>query len=236
MNEGCATFTHYYILNTLYDQGLLPEGVLLEILHQHSNVVMQPEFDDKRYSGLNPYALGFNMMQDIKRICEDPGEEDMAWFPEIAGCGDWRAVLKDAWANYRDESFILQFLSPHLIRKMRLFALDDQEKEPHYTVAAIHDERGYDRVRRVLSRNYDVGVIDANIQIVDVDLRGDRQLRLQHLVRDGIPLAEKSRDQVLKHLRLLWGYEVSLEGIDAEDGKQVYETCTAKSEAAEKAA
>jgi hypothetical protein len=29
---------------------------------------------------------------------------------------------------------------------------------------------------------------------------------------------------------------VSLEGIDAEDGKQVYEACTAKSEAAEKAA
>jgi spore cortex formation protein SpoVR/YcgB (stage V sporulation) len=175
-------------------------------------------------------------MQDIKRICEDPGEEDRDWFPEIAGCGDWRAVLKDAWANYRDESFIKQFLSPHLIRKMRLFALDDQEKEPHYTVAAIHDERGYDRVRRVLSRNYDVGVMDANIQIVDVDLRGDRQLRLQHLVRDGVPLADKSRDQVLRHLRVLWGYEVSLEGIDAETGKQVYETCTAKSEAAEKAA
>ena len=236
MNEGCATFTHHYILNSLYDQGLLPEGVLLEVLHHHSNVVIQPEFDDKRYSGLNPYALGFNMMQDIKRICEDPGEEDRDWFPEIAGRGDWRAVLKNAWANYRDESFIQQFLSPHLIRKMRLFALDDQEKEPHYTVAAIHDERGYGRVRRVLARNYDVGVMDANIQIVDVDLRGDRQLRLQHLVRDGIPLAEKSRDQVLKHLRLLWGYEVSLEGIDSDEGKQVYETSTATSDAADKAA
>ena len=55
-------------------------------------------------------------------------------------------------------------------------------------------------------------------------------------MRDGIPLAEKSRDQVLKHLRLLWGYEVSLEGVDAETGKQVYEACTAKTEAAEKAA
>jgi spore cortex formation protein SpoVR/YcgB (stage V sporulation) len=78
--------------------------------------------------------------------------------------------------------------------------------------------------------------MDANIQIVDVDLRGDRQLRLQHLVRDGIPLAEKSRDQVLKHLRLLWGYEVSLEGIDSDEGKQVYETSTATSDAADKAA
>src|SRR3970282_1977640 len=40
MNEGCATFVHHYILNALYDQGLLPEGVLLEVLHHHSNVVM----------------------------------------------------------------------------------------------------------------------------------------------------------------------------------------------------
>ena len=46
----------------------------------------------------------------------------------------------------------------------------------------------------------------------------------------------RRRNQVLKHLRVLWGYEVSLEGIDADTGKQVYEVCTAKSEAAEKAA
>ncbi len=232
MNEGCATFVHHYISNALYDKGLLTEGALLEILHQHSNVVAQPSFDDRRYRGINPYALGFNKMHDIKRICEDPSEEDEDWFPEIAGCGDWRGVLKDAWANYRDESFIKQFLSPRLIRKMRLFVLDDEEKDPHYTVAAIHDERGYERVRRILARNYDIGVADPNIQVVDVDLRGDRHLRLEHKVRDGIPLSEKSRDEVLKHIRLLWGYEVGLVGIDAESGEKVYEVCTAKMEKA----
>ena len=39
-------------------------------------------FDDRRYSGLNPYALGFAMMQDIERICHaDPLPEDHQWFP-----------------------------------------------------------------------------------------------------------------------------------------------------------
>jgi len=232
MNEGCATFVHHYILNALYDKGLVGEGTMLEILHHHSNAVLQPEFDDQRYRGINPYALGFNMMRDIKRICEEPSDEDKTWFPEIAGCSDWRAVLKDAWANYRDESFIKQFLSPRLIRQMRLFALDDEEKEPHYSVTAIHDERGYRRVRQMLARNYDIGIIDPNIQIMDVDLRGDRELRLQHLVRDGIPLAEKSRDEVLKHVRRLWGYETSLSGIDAESGEQVYEASAAKTDKA----
>jgi spore cortex formation protein SpoVR/YcgB (stage V sporulation) len=56
MNEGCATFVHLYIMNKLYDDGLLTEGAMLEILHSHSNVIFQPDFDDPRYSGVNPYA------------------------------------------------------------------------------------------------------------------------------------------------------------------------------------
>jgi spore cortex formation protein SpoVR/YcgB (stage V sporulation) len=88
MNEGCATFCHYEIMNRLHDKGLITEGAMLEFLHSHSSVVFQPGFDDPRFSGLNPYALGFAMMSDIKRICEDPKDEDREYFPEIAGCGD----------------------------------------------------------------------------------------------------------------------------------------------------
>ena len=49
MNEGCATFVHHYIVNKLYEEGLIDEGAMLEILHTHSNVVFQPGFDDRRY-------------------------------------------------------------------------------------------------------------------------------------------------------------------------------------------
>jgi spore cortex formation protein SpoVR/YcgB (stage V sporulation) len=83
MNEGCATFVHFYIMNRLYETGQITEGTMLEILHNHSNVVFQPEFDDQRYNGINPYALGFAMMEDIKRICTEPTAEDEEWFPEI---------------------------------------------------------------------------------------------------------------------------------------------------------
>ena len=228
MNEGCATFCHYYITNALFDKGLLTEGAMLEILHNHSNVVFQAEFDDPRYSGLNPYALGFEMMQDIRRICTAPTPEDRDWFPEIAGNGDWRATLKHAWANYRDESFIQQFLSPRLIRKFKLFLLTDNEKESHYTVTDIHDERGYRKVRDALARSYDLAMIEPDIQVVDVDLRGDRHLRLQHTMHDGIPLAERNRDAVLKHIRQLWGYEVSLVGIDRATDRKHYEVSTEK--------
>lgn len=227
MNEGCATFVHYTIMNTLFDQGRITEGAMLEILQSHTNVVFQPSFDDPRFPGINPYALGFAMMQDIERICVDPTPEDRDWFPEIAGSGNWRETLLDAWANHRDESFILQYLSPSLIRKFRLFLLSDEADEKYCEVASIHNERGYEAIRAALARSYDIGANQPDIQVMDVDLLGDRHLRLQHNIKNGVLLEETSRDATLRHVRHLWGYEVSLAGVEAETGETLYECSTA---------
>lgn len=227
MNEGCATFVHYTIMNKLYDQDRISEGAMLEILQSHSNVVFQPPFDDPRYPGLNPYALGFALMQDIQRICTEPTAEDRDWFPDIAGNDNWRDTLLDAWANHRDESFVLQYLSPALMRKFRLFLLADKASNSYLEVASIHNERGYENVRAALARSYDVSANQPNIQVVDVDLLGDRHLRLQHNVKNGVLLDEASRDATLRHVRHLWGYDVSLTGVDAETGATLYECSTA---------
>ena len=69
---------------------------------------------------------------------------------------------------------------------MRLFHLtDDPEEEEGMRVAAIHDERGYRRIRRELSRQYDIGWIDPHIEVVDVDLDGDRRLSSGITVMNG---------------------------------------------------
>lgn len=226
MNEGCATFVHHTIMNRLYETDQVSEGTMLEVLQSHSNVVFQPGFDDPRYYGMNPYALGFAMMQDIQRICTEPTAEDRDWFPEIAGNGAWRETLLDAWTNHRDESFILQYLSPAMIRKFRLFLLTDSSGDNYLEVASIHNERGYQAVRSALARSHDIGANQQDIQVVDVNLLGDRQLRLQHNVKNGILLEETSRDATLRHIRHLWGYDVSLVGVDAETGEELYECST----------
>jgi len=209
MNEGCASFVHLYIMKELFSRGLLTEGAMMEILHSHTNVVFQPDYNDQRYNGINPYALGFAMMEDIRRICTEPTDEDRDWFPDLAGSDDWRAALKHAWANYRDDSFIQQYLSPHIIRKFRLFCLRDDSRENYFTVLSIHNERGYRDTRDALARMYDISVLEPDIQVKDVDLLGDRHLHLHHEMRNDIPLDEVNRAAVLEHVRRLWGYDVN---------------------------
>ena len=214
MNEGWATFWHYRLLNTMYDEGWLTDGVMIEWLKSHTNVVYQPRVGDRGYSGLNPYALGFAMYTDIKRICEAPTDEDRQWFPEIAGT-PWLPALDQAMRNFKDESFIGQYLSPKLMRDLRLFAIHDDEKKSEIEVAAIHDEAGYRRVRELLSQQYDLGSREPNIQVWNVNLRGDRSLTLRHFQHKDRPLAD-SANEVLKHVARLWGFAVHLESVNGK--------------------
>jgi stage V sporulation protein R len=209
MNEGWACFWHYTLLNTLYDEGRVNDGFMLEFLQSHTNVVYQPPYSSKWYSGINPYALGFAMWQDIRRICEAPTAEDREWFPEIAG-SDWRETFDFAMRNFKDESFIVQYLSPRLMREFRLFAVHDDDVKAKLQVDAIHNEPGYRKLRRHLAEQYNLGSSDPNIQVWNVDLRGDRSLTLRHFMHQRRPLASVS-EATLTHMANLWGFTVRLE-------------------------
>jgi stage V sporulation protein R len=218
MNEGCATWVHQRIMTRLHETGQIDDAAFMEVLHSTTNVTTQPGFDHPGGGSFNPYALGYAIMCDIERICTAPTEEDRQWFPDIAGNADPLGTLRHAWANYRDESFLLQFLSPAVIRRFHMFRLRDDAAEPTLLVDAIHDEAGYREIRRSLARAYDPGETDANIQVVDVDLAGDRRLLLQHRTRPGHLLYPRDAKATLRHLAALWGYEVRLQEIDDTTG------------------
>ena len=153
------------------------------------------------------------MFTDLKRICEAPTPEDRQWFPDIAGA-PWLTTVDDAMRNYRDESFIGQFLSPRLMREMRLFALHDDTSQSELVVSEIHDENGYRSLRQILSQQYDLGTREPNIQVWNVNLRGDRSLTLRHTQYQGRPLADDTQE-VLRHVARLWGFGVQIESVDA---------------------
>jgi len=216
MNEGWATFWHYTLLNKLYDEGYLADSFMIEFLQSHTNVVNQPSFDSQFYSGINPYALGFAMMSDIRRICEHPTEEDAQYFPDLVNT-DWVDSLHFAMENFKDESFISQYLSPKLIREMRFFSLLDDDTKSELEISSIHDEEGYRQIRKTLSEQYNLGNNEPNIQVYNVDMKGDRSLTLRHYQYNRRPLGD-TVGEVTKHIARLWGFTVRLETV-YEDGK-----------------
>jgi spore cortex formation protein SpoVR/YcgB (stage V sporulation) len=212
-NEGFATFTHYQIMLKLREENLISDGFMLEFLASHTGVIRQPAFDSAYYSGINPYALGFAMFMDIKRICEEPTDEDKQWFPEIAGT-DWKAAVHFAMKNFKDESFILQYLSPKVMRDLKLFSIQDNEGEDEYGINAIHDDAGYKVVRKSLAKQYDLTTVEPNVQVYSVDRWGNRMLVLRHYMVDDRYLNGKPAKETLKHVAKLWGFAVRLETYD----------------------
>jgi spore cortex formation protein SpoVR/YcgB (stage V sporulation) len=208
MNEGWASFWHYTILNHLFDEGHFSERLILEFLQSHTNVVAQPSYNSPYYSGINPYALGFAMFTDIRRMCEEPDEEDELWFPDLVG-KNWLDTLHYAMENFKDESFIAQYLSPKVIRKFKLFNLQDHQNKPMLEVTDIHNEQGYKAIRQSLSAQYNLSQLEPNIQIVKVDVNGDRSLTLEYTPHAEIPLAN-NMDEMLRHIYRLWGFDVKL--------------------------
>jgi stage V sporulation protein R len=213
MNEGWATFWHYTIMNQLYDEKLVDDAFMLEILQSHTSVVYQPPFNSPYFTGINPYTLGFSLYKDIRRYCENPTDEDKHWFPSLVNT-PWQETLDFAMRNFKDESFIAQYLSPQLIRDLKLFSIMDDDLKSDLLISGIHDEAGYQKIRDVLSAQYNLGNQEPDIQIVEVDLTGSRALVLKHTQHKRRPLNKKITDEMLKHLFTLWQFPVRLESVD----------------------
>ncbi len=214
MNEGFATFMHYHLIHDMREAGLVDEGFMMEFYHSHTGVVRQPGMS----ASLNPYALGFAMFMDIKRIAVDPTEEDREWFKDQSwvGGGDWIGTVKWAMANFKDESFIRQFLSPTVIRDLRLFVAEDDRSKDYYRVTAIHDLKGYQDVRTKLADRYLWTRMFPEIQVTFMDEKSDRSLHLTQIVHDGVTFDVNEMVTVMMYLSSLWEFPVTVEAVDAD--------------------
>lgn len=208
VNEGIATFTHHYILNKLYDQNEITDNSQMEWMMSHANVVYQPSYDHRGYSGMNPYALGFAIFRDIKRMCEQPTSEDAQWFPKLMGA-DWREVVRSAATEYRDDAFISQWLSPKVSRDFGLFHIHDDKQDTHIQVNGIQDPESFEQVRYHLSQSYDLNERQPQISVTEANLQSDRLLQLKHVCYRNQHLDDNT-ELMLRHVQALWGHKVRL--------------------------
>ncbi len=149
MNERLGhILRHYTILNNhLYDDGLVTDRFIMEFLHSHTNVVAQPEYNSPYYNGINPYALGFCNVPRHTSYLPKILLPKISIGSQILPGSDWLETLHFAMENFKDESFISQFLSPKLMRDFKFFAVDDDDRHNYVEVSAIHNEEGYRAIR-----------------------------------------------------------------------------------------
>lgn len=198
MNEGWASFWHYTILQTMHHRGLLSNASWLEVIDSHSMVLNQ-----RAFSRMNPYTLGFNIFADIKRMSENPDAEDKKLFPNVAG-KPWLENLNFAMKNYNDSSFIMQYLSPKVVQKMGLMHLGKTEITNlrmgtlSKKVRATADEVDLDIIRETLAKSCEMDFIRPRIV---ANVQKQNHVPTLNL---GIPLYADKGD-LNKALEFLWG-------------------------------
>jgi stage V sporulation protein R len=153
------------------------------------------------------------MWNEIKRECEAPTAEDREYLPDIAG-KDWLQTFHDVMQNFRDESFLLQFLTPKLVREFRLMNIQTEQGQDHWLVNDTAGPDGFKSIRSNLAAGYRLESYMADISVVRYQRESDRKLLLQHQSYNGRTLLPEETEQTLKHLRWLWGFDVSLESLD----------------------
>lgn len=199
-NEGTASIIHYKMINKMYDEGYLPGGFMLEFLKHHASVLYQPEF-----SSLNPYTLGFNILADMERITLNPTDEDRDWFPNLIG-KNWLDEFKYAVANFRDDSFIEQYLSPKVIRDMKLFAIEDHEKKDEYVISAIHDNDGYKNIRNILASSKNRATYIPAISVSHTTKTNTLFLKYENDKMQDV----EDLDETLDCITYIWGNKVDI--------------------------
>lgn len=207
MNEGWASFWHYTLMHDLYEEGYIDEASYWEFIQLHCSVLRQTSIKQNNFS-INPYKLGFDIYQDIKRISITPTSEDKEWFPDWAGNNDWLGNIKYAMKTYKDESFISQYLSPKVIRDNKFLILNTDYRNRTISVTGDHTQQYYVDIINNLSKHYD---LFSKIPTVGVTVHPEyKEKLLVYLDTPNsdrvIPLSSKSALKV--YLKYLWNGDV----------------------------
>jgi len=92
-------------------------------------------------------------------------------------------------------------------------------------VMHIHNEDGYQEIRELLAQEYNLANMEPNIQIHNVDIKGDRSLTVRHIQHNNRPLDSNDTEEVIKHLHHLWGFTTRLETVTEDDKIQLEFEC-----------
>lgn len=130
INEGWASYWHYYILNNIE----LPQKLHFEFIRRHNQVV-KPQL-----GWVNPYYLGFKLFMDIKkRFPSNPNK------------------IFEVREIERDESFVRRFLTRELCCELKLIEYKRDGNE--FVVSEVADDEGWVKIRDAIASSSGTGNI-----------------------------------------------------------------------------
>jgi stage V sporulation protein R len=194
----------------------LPDTELLEFAELHAGVVSPQK------GQLNPYYLGYKILEDIERRWDNPTAEEREKFGREGGGG--RAKIFEVRETENDVSLLRNYLTEELCEELDLFVYELVEEE-EWTVT----EKRWERVRDQLVANM-TNFGFPYIVVADGDYNNNRELYLKHQY-EGAELDATYARKVLEHVHTLWGRPVHLEtvldgsiSVMSYDGEQHDET------------
>jgi stage V sporulation protein R len=186
INEGWASYWHVQIMRQLE----LSTEDHIEVAALHSSV-LQPH-----PGRLNPYYLGFTVLNDIERR-----------YNAIDGSG--RERLFQIRETECDVSLIRNYLTEELVDELDLFYAERRKDE------LVITEKDWEAVRdRLVNQIADYGI--PAIFAVDGDYAGNRELLMRH-DWNGRLLDLGYAEKTLEGVERLWGRKVWLETRETED-------------------
>jgi stage V sporulation protein R len=185
----------------------LPDVELVEFAELHSGVVSPHK------GQLNPYYLGYKILEDIERRWDAPSAEEREKFGREPGGG--RAKLFEVRELDNDVSFLRNYLTEELCEELDLFVYELVDEE-EWTVT----EKRWERVRDQLVANM-TNFGFPYIVVADGDYNNNRELYLKHQY-EGAELDTTYARRVLEHVHTLWGRPVHLETVSDDEPARLH--------------
>jgi len=219
MNEGFAVVVHEKIMNQLFDEGLLTSEEHADFNYSNSLVKSENPFS------LNPYLMGSMMWRNIEdrwdKGCygSDWSECKVAQVKESWDTKDmegWKKC-KEIMETHSDWFFMQEFLTPELIRDMKVyvFAAEDKAQTVDYVITKDTANEIRLKILDAFAQN-----TTPSIDVVNGNYGEKGWLELRHNWL-GINLEESYAKETMGHMAYLWGRPVVINTKEDEETKSV---------------
>ena len=197
LNEGWASYWHAHIMRELD----LTDAEYAAFAQMHSGVLAPNRMH------INPYHVGYHILEDIERRWDNPTEEEQAKLGRVPGQG--RAKIFEVRETESDVSLLRNYLTKELVEELDLYLY---RKEGDQWVIV---EKNWEKVRDgIVGSMTNFGY--PYLTIVDADFNRNTELLIRHHVEGDreldIPYAEKT----LEYVYQIWSRPVHLETLADE--------------------